>query len=97
MAEHMKIQIDENNKYIDARQGKASDNMLTQFKKGLLVQINMQDPFSLADATMLIEAIKASRFPADIQKELEEAVECKAGKPAVEKNQLRCSLARGRC
>ena len=38
----------------------------------------MQEPFSVADATMLIGAIKASRFPADIQKELEEAVECKA-------------------
>ena len=83
MATDMKIQLDEHNTYIDAREGKASDNMLRQFKKGLLVQINMQEPFSVADATMLIGAIKASRFPADIQKELEEAVECKASKPAV--------------
>ena len=74
MATDMKIQIDEHNTYIDAREGQANHNILTQFKKGLLVQINMQEPFSLADATMLIGAIKGSRFPADMQKELEEAV-----------------------
>ena len=82
MAADMKTQLDEHNTYIDAREGQANHNILTQFKKGLLVQINMQEPFSVADATMLIAAIKASRFPADIQKELEEAVECKAIKTA---------------
>ena len=83
MAADMKTQIDEHSTYIDAREGQANHNILTQFKKGLLVQINMQEPFSVADATMLIGAIKASRFPADIQKELETAVECKATKIAV--------------
>ena len=83
MAADMKAQIDEHNTYIDAREGQANNSILTNFKKGLLVQINMQDPFSVADATMLIGAIKASRFPADIQKELETAVECKAIKIAV--------------
>ena len=83
MATDMKTQIDEHNTFIDAREGQANHNILTQFKKGLLVQINMQEPFSVADATMLIGAIKASRFPADIQKELETAVECKATKIAV--------------
>ena len=78
MAADMKTQIDEHSTYIDAREGQANHNILTQFKKGLLVQINMQEPFSVADATMLIGAIKTSRFPADIQKELEEAVECRA-------------------
>ena len=83
MATDMKTQIDEHNTFIDAREGQANHNILTQFKKGLLVQINMQEPFSVADATMLIGAIKASRFPADIQKELETVVECKAAKIAV--------------
>ena len=83
MAADMKAQIDEHNTYIDAREGQVNHNILTQFKQGLLVQINMQEPFSVADATMLIGAIKASRFPADIQKELETAVECKATKIAV--------------
>ena len=77
MAADMKAQIDEHNKYIDAREGQANHSILTNFKKGLLVQINMQEPFSVADATMLIGAIKTSRFPVDIQNELEEAVECK--------------------
>ena len=77
MAADMKAPIDEHSTYIDAREGQANHNILTQFKKGLLVQINMQVPFSVAYATMLIGAIKASRFPADIQKELEEAVEWK--------------------
>ena len=51
----------------------------------------MQEPFSVADATMLIGAIKASRFPADIQKELEEAVECKA------QTAVYASSAKGAC
>ena len=53
MAADMKTQIDEHNTFIDAREGQANHNILTQFKKGLLVQINMQEPFSVADATML--------------------------------------------
>ena len=53
MAADMKAQIDEHSNYIDARGGQASYSILTNFKKGLLVQINMQEPFSVADATML--------------------------------------------
>ena len=67
MAADMKAQIDEHNTYIDARAGQADESILNNFKKGLLVQINMHDPFSVADATMLIGAIKTSRLHAGIQ------------------------------
>ena len=53
MAADMKAQIDKHNTYINSRKGQVNHNILTQFKQGLLVQINMQEPFSVADATML--------------------------------------------